>query len=84
MRNKHPGLCYRCGVWCEAGDGHFERLGSGWRVQHAKCAIEHRGKPDPEREKLNARNRLAKAMGTGKAAQRAREQHRRAIEGMEF
>lgn len=40
MRNKYPGECYRCGKWCEAGDGHFERIpGNGWRVQHARCAI---------------------------------------------
>jgi hypothetical protein len=39
MRNKHPGVCYRCGQHCAAGDGHFERHKGGWRVQHAKCAI---------------------------------------------
>jgi hypothetical protein len=44
MRNKYPGTCYRCGKHCAAGDGHFERvIGKGWRVQHASCAIEHRG-----------------------------------------
>jgi len=42
MRNKHPGICYRCNEWCPAGDGHFERSRGGWRVQHAACAISHR------------------------------------------
>lgn len=84
MRNKHPGMCYRCGKWCEAGEGHFERFGKGWRIQHASCAIEHRGTPDPERAKLNARNQLIDVQGTGKRAQRARAKTRQMIEGMEF
>lgn len=43
MRNKYAGICYRCGKWCGAGDGHFERsAGSSWRVQHAECALAHR------------------------------------------
>lgn len=37
MRNKHPGLCYRCGEWVKEGAGHFERYGDTWRVQHAMC-----------------------------------------------
>lgn len=44
MRNKHPGICYRCKKRVEAGDGHFEWHNGGWRVQHARCAIEWRGK----------------------------------------
>jgi len=56
MRNKHPGTCYRCGQWVKAGDGHFEKVtksniaklgpavrGKRWLLQHAECAIEHRG-----------------------------------------
>jgi hypothetical protein len=39
MRNKYPGICYRCGGNVGIGDGHFERYGNGWRLQHAKCAI---------------------------------------------
>jgi hypothetical protein len=35
MRNKHGGICYRCGRWVVPGTGHFERHASGWRVQHA-------------------------------------------------
>lgn len=42
MRNRHPGICYRCGKPVAAGDGHFERHKGGWRVQHATCAIEAR------------------------------------------
>lgn len=34
MRNKHRGRCYKCGVWVEAGTGHFERRDGRWRVQH--------------------------------------------------
>ena len=43
MRNKYPGICYRCGKMVEPGDGHFERYGKGWRIQHAKCTIKYRG-----------------------------------------
>lgn len=45
MRNKYPGICYRCGEMVNKGAGHFERIkGGGWRVQHAECAIKHRNK----------------------------------------
>lgn len=84
MRNKHPGRCYRCGEWCAAGDGHFERFAGGWRVQHASCAIKFRGTPDLERQKMNARRENAKMAGTGKQAREARRRLRREIEGMEF
>ena len=43
MRNRQPGLCYRCGRWCAEGEGHFEKNPKGWRVQHADCAIKYRG-----------------------------------------
>ena len=43
MKNKHPGKCYRCGQPVGPGDGHVERYGHGWRVQHAGCAITYRG-----------------------------------------
>lgn len=43
MRNKFPGTCYRCGKLCEKGQGHFEKVYRGWRVQHADCAIKYRG-----------------------------------------
>lgn len=46
MRNRFPGTCYRCGLRVEAGDGHFEKRGHAWRVQHADCAIRWRGKQD--------------------------------------
>ncbi len=77
MRNKFPGECYRCRLWVPAGDGHFEKFGSGWRVQHATCAIEMRGVPDPAREARAQRIREARAKGTGKRAQRARAMLRR-------
>ena len=47
MRNKYPGICYRCGKRVEAGKGHFEKIigeKNGWRVQHAECAIKFRRK----------------------------------------
>jgi len=34
-RNKYDGPCYKCSRTVEAGTGHFEKLGRGWRVQHA-------------------------------------------------
>ena len=73
MRNKFPGVCYRCGKWCEAGDGHFERLGQSWRVQHASCAIEHRGVMDAERQAHQEFRLKVNAMLTGKKGQRARQ-----------
>lgn len=76
MRNRFPGECYRCKGWVAVGEGHFERLGSRWRVQHATCAIEHRGTPDPEREARSLARARFTAQGTGKAAQRARRRHR--------
>lgn len=39
MRNRYPGICYRCGKRVEVGDGHFERHKGGWRTQHASCCI---------------------------------------------
>ena len=45
MRNRYPGTCYRCGQRVEAGAGHFERHGGGWRTQHAECAIAYRRRP---------------------------------------
>jgi hypothetical protein len=43
MRNKYPGICYRCGKRVKPKEGHFERYFSGWRIQHADCAIKYRG-----------------------------------------
>jgi hypothetical protein len=42
MRNKYPGICYRCGKRVEKGEGHFERHQGSWRTQHAECAIKAR------------------------------------------
>ncbi len=42
MRNRFPGICYRCKKYCASGQGHFERYRGGWRVQHASCAIEYK------------------------------------------
>jgi hypothetical protein len=42
MRNRYPGICYRCGKTVAKGDGHFERHKGSWRTQHADCAIKAR------------------------------------------
>lgn len=76
MRNKYPGICYRCGKPVAAGDGHFERFRGGWRTQHADCAIQHRGESDPEREADRLRRLERMATGTGKPAQNARRRLR--------
>lgn len=76
MRNQYPGPCYRCGETVAPGDGHFERFGHSWRVQHATCAIRFRGTPDPARQALNMHNLKVRAAGTGKRAQRARKRIR--------
>lgn len=73
MRNRHGGTCYRCNEWCQPGDGHFERFRSGWRVQHATCAIKYRGVPDAEREADRIARLERQAAGTGRPAQRARQ-----------
>ena len=73
MRNKYPGECYRCKAWVAAGEGHFERLAGHWRVQHAACAIEFRGTPDPARDAVRRRRLYFQAQGTGKRANRARK-----------
>lgn len=47
MRNRYPGICYRCNTLVEKGKGHFEKCrfsSGGWRVQHAECAIKNRQK----------------------------------------
>lgn len=76
MRNKYPGTCYRCGKHVAPGEGHFERFNGGWRTQHATCAIEHRGTPDPERVIYRQNKDASIAAGTGKKAQRARRRIR--------
>lgn len=51
MRNRYPGICYRCGDLVEVGAGHFERYHGTWRTQHAECAIlarEERRKKEEE------------------------------------
>jgi hypothetical protein len=73
MRNKYPGICYRCQKAVAVGDGHFERFKNGWRTQHASCAIEFRGTPDPEREAEQDKWLHIRARGTGRSAQRARK-----------
>ena len=42
MRNKYPGMCYRCSEHVAKGMGHFERILGAWRLQHAECAIKYK------------------------------------------
>ena len=72
MRNRFAGTCYRCDKRCAAGDGHFERIGKTWRVQHATCAIEFRGQPDEARAAESLRQLTITASMTGKRGNRAR------------
>ena len=73
MRNKYPGVCYRCDKPVVPGDGHFEWFKGGWRTQHASCAIKFRGMPaDTKSEEEHLRKLAVAADGTGRNAQRAR------------
>jgi hypothetical protein len=76
MRNRFPGECYRCKAWVPAGEGHFERIGGGWRVQHAACAIEFRGTIDPVRDEMSKRRTEWLETQTGIRGQRARKRLR--------
>lgn len=76
MRNRYPGICYRCQKPVGVGEGHFERFRGGWRTQHADCAIKCRGTIDPEREADRQRKLEWLAAGTSRSAQRARKQLR--------
>lgn len=47
MRNRYPGICYRCGKVVKKGDGHFEKDSNPdnpdkWRTIHAACVFEQR------------------------------------------
>lgn len=37
MRNRYPGICYKCLKLVEKNTGRFERLLGTWRVIHDKC-----------------------------------------------
>ena len=69
MRNRFPGICYRCSTRVEVGDGHFERHAGGWRTQHADCAIKWRGTGGPDLSTPAARTKH-------RAAQRAKRKAR--------
>ena len=81
MRNRFAGTCYRCGLTVAAGEGHFERFRGAWRTQHATCAIEFRGTPDPDRDADRKSRLMRLASGTGRSAQRARKKLRDETEG---
>lgn len=42
MRNKYPGICYKCGEFVAKNEGHFERHNKGWRVIHVECVFQQR------------------------------------------
>lgn len=91
MRNKYPGICYRCGRYCDVGEGHFEKVpfeirkygDPKYRVQHASCAILHRGTDlgkegaSEKREAVRDGKLFRHAAGTGKRAQKARQELKR-------
>ena len=54
MRNRYPGVCYRCGEAVAPGEGHFERQRGVFIVQHATCAIERRGDEQGREEAVTA------------------------------
>lgn len=39
MRNRYPGICYKCGFEVKVNKGHFERSQGKWRLQHAACCL---------------------------------------------
>jgi hypothetical protein len=39
MKNNFGGVCYRCGLFCKQGEGHFERRSGRWVVQHERCRL---------------------------------------------
>ena len=47
MRNRYPGVCYRCNKPVAVGHGHFHKYKGKWATHHAECAIKAR------EEKLN-------------------------------
>ncbi|OSN39522.1 hypothetical protein BV325_01669 [Pseudomonas syringae pv. actinidiae] len=42
MRNKYPGICYRCDQPVAVGAGHFHKRNGKWVTHHAECAIKAR------------------------------------------
>jgi len=42
MRNRHEGACYRCGKKVAPGEGHAERRGGTWVLQHSTCCLKAR------------------------------------------
>lgn len=52
MRNKYPGVCYRCNKVVEKGQGHFEKTKDSWRVQHAECCLKAKDLTPPFNSKL--------------------------------
>ena len=42
MRNKYPGICYKCGKYVAKNEGHFERQHGQWLVIHVECVFQQR------------------------------------------
>lgn len=55
MRNKYPGVCYKCGEKVEVGAGHFERSGGGWKTIHVNCVFKQRDEKQARQDKINER-----------------------------
>lgn len=63
MRNRYPGICYKCGKKVPPGFGFFERCGrfsngkAIWRIQCVKCC-DGRDVKETDKEVQRIRNRL--------------------------
>ena len=65
MRNKYPGICYRCGLLVNVGDGHFERYNHSFRVIHAECVLKQRQEKAENKEKTYGKQICPQCDGTG-------------------
>ena len=67
MRNRFPGICYRCHKPVAKGEGHFEKergtRPTQWRVQHAACCIKAREAAQQEHESEGERQAMKDAFG---------------------
>ena len=76
VRNKYPGICYRCAKPVAVGEGHFERHAGGWRTQHVECCILSRREAEQRKKrkeeeaerKRDLEARAARHMLTGSKA----------------
>jgi DNA-directed RNA polymerase subunit RPC12/RpoP len=46
MRNKYPGVCFRCGAHVASGSGHFQREAGRWLIR-CKACVGKGNEPEP-------------------------------------